>query len=613
MKVKLLTIFIIGFLGFAAWAEPEVSHRDSVVLQLPDVVVTAERVRHQRRDVAASVSVITGDELRATLARTVTDALSTLPGVFIQRTGQFGRTDIDIRGIGARGTQVAVLVDGRPEKMSLFGCTITHSLPLNNVERIEIVRGPLSVLYGSDALGGVVNIITRRATKPLDLNARLTYGSFNTMQLRIGAGTRQHNFHGFISFDKAISDGHLPNSEYNGNDLNVRTGYRFSSAVGLEFTGKYFTGVKHEPKRVTDPETLVATGWNRYDRGGLHLTSDFNTGVLNGTVKLYRLFGEHIFDPRDGWHSTDYTNGALLHLHREIADFNLVQAGLEFKQLGGTWIKSDTNRPFWFRNQFDIFVQDEQRLGPVVMNAGLRFARDNISGNILSPKAGLVLKPAAAIQLRLSVNRGFRYPPLNYTSIFPPKNPDLKPEIAWNYEAGINQQLGTVMEIDLAGYILKGENLIELAPNPNPPPPMRYQNRGSFQFKGLETGIRLKIDPFSARLAGSFNDFGVHTRARAETKADLALGFQKSRVSVDAGVHYVTNYFAADSSKQPIPSYWTADLRAGYQIFKGLRLFGAVENLFNRQYQTFADLPGVAAGLYQMPGRAFTIGLDYGE
>ncbi|MGC8798473.1 MAG: TonB-dependent receptor plug domain-containing protein [candidate division WOR-3 bacterium] len=613
MKLRLGTVFIIGFLGFATGQELEVMHRDSVVLELPEVVVTAERVRHHRRDVAASVSVVSGQELRNAIARTATDALATLPGVFIQRTGQFGRTDIDIRGIGARGTQVAVLVDGRPEKMSLFGCTITHSLPVNNVERIEIVRGPLSVLYGSDALGGVVNIITRQASKPLDLSTRLAYGSFNTAQFRFGAGTRQRNFHGLVSFDKAVSNGHLPNSQYNGNDLNVRAGYRFSPAIGLEFTGKYFTGVKHEPKRVTDPETLVATGWNRYDRGGVDLTSEFNTGVLNGMVKLYRLFGEHKFDPKDGWHSTDYTNGALLHLHREFAGLNLVQAGLEFKNLGGTWIKSDTLKPSWARNQFDVFTQDEQRFGPVVLNAGGRFARDNISGSILVPKAGLVIKPGNATQVRLSVNRGFRYPPLNYTSIFPPKNPDLKPEIAWNYEAGINQQFGKVAEIDLAGFILKGENLIELAPNPSPPPPSRYENRGSFQFKGLETGIRVKFEPFYARLSGSFSDYGVHTRARAETKLDFAFGLNRSRLSADAGVHYVGNYFAADSSDEPIPSFWTADLRAGYELLNGLRLFGAVENIFNRQYQAFADLPGVAAGLYQMPGRAFTLGIDYGK
>jgi len=613
MKIGTLTVFFFVLIGVAEPIKPGLTHQDSIVLQLPDVVVTAERVKHQRRDVAASVNVITADELRTSTARTITDALSTLPGVFIQRTGQFGRTDIDIRGIGARGTQVAVLVDGRPEKMSLFGCTITHSLPVNNVERIEIVRGPLSALYGSDALSGVINIITRQARKPLDVNARFSYGSFQTAQFRFGVGTRQRRLHGLVSFDKAISQGHLDNSQFNGNDLAVRAGYQVLPEVELEFTGKYFSGVKHEPKRVTDPDTLIATGWNQYNRGGLDLSANFSGDPFSGTLRLYRLFGEHQFDPKDGWHSTDYTNGTLLHLYRQIAGVNLVQAGLEFKGLGGTWIESDTDKPSWSRNQLDLFLVDEQRFGPVLVNAGARFARDNISGNAFAPKAGVVLKPIENTQLRLSINKGFRYPPFNYTSIFPPKNPTLKPEITWNYEAGINQQFGKIVEVDLTGYLLKGENLIELADNPAPPPQFKYVNKGSFTFRGLETGVGFSIEPFYLRGAGSFNDFGVHTRARAETKMDLTLGYRQTRFSLDGGIHYVTNYFAADSSQQRIPAYWTADLHAGYQLFKGLRLFVAVENVFNRNYQTFADLPGVSAGLYQMPGRAFTIGLDYGE
>jgi len=89
-------------------------------------------------------------------------ALTHLPGIFSHRTGDFGRRDVEIRGIGQRGVRLAVLVDGRPEKMGIFNCSVTHSFPLDNVERIEVVRGPSSVLFGPDAMGGVVNIITRR-------------------------------------------------------------------------------------------------------------------------------------------------------------------------------------------------------------------------------------------------------------------------------------------------------------------------------------------------------------------------------------------------------------------------------------------------------------------
>jgi len=604
MKFTLITInLIFGTLNAAP--------SDSVVLTLPEVVITAERVPHHIRDLAASVSVVTGEQLRSSGARTATDALSMLPGVFVQRTGQFGRTDIDIRGVGDKGTQIAVLIDGRPEKMSLFGCTVTHTLPLNNVERIELVRGPLSALYGSDALGGVINIITRKATKPLDLNAQLAYGSFKTFQSRLSAGTRWQNGHTLISFAKDISEGHLPNSQYNGNDIALRAGYNFSPAFDLDFSGKYFTGVKHEPKKATDPDTLIATGWNQYSRGGLDLTLGLRQKI-NGIFKLYRNFGEHQFDPKDGWHSTDYTNGALCHLHHRFAFNNLVQGGVEFKNLGGTWIKSDTSKPSWSRNQFDLFLADEQTIGPFIATLGARFARDNISGNAFAPKFGCVGKTPFGTALRLNVNKGFRFPPFNYTSIFPPKNAELLPEITWNYELGLSQEIAPILKLDIAGFILKGDNLIERAPNPTPPPYYKFQNKGSFLFKGIETALELNYRFITLSGTATVNDFGVHTRARPGQKLNFALSLHPGRFSGTINFNAVSRYYAADSSKDPIPSYQTVDLRLRYRLLNQLHISAAVENIFNRNYQAFASLPGESStGLYQMPGRAWTIGIDF--
>jgi len=582
---------------------------NSSVMTVDEVVVTAERIRHPVRDVAASVSVVTAVDLERTTARTATAALASLPGVFVQHTGEFGRSDIDIRGVGDRGCRVQVLVDGRPEKMPIYGCVVTHTLPLNNVERIEVVRGPLSVLYGSDAMAGVVNIVTRRADKPLDLYTRVDYGSFNTRHAVVSAGARQGAFNALFSADKAMSDGHLPNSQYNGNDLSLRAGYDFSSAFKLDFTGKYFTGVKHEPKRTTDPDTLAATGWNQYDRGGLDLTATLGSESLGGFAKLYRTFGEHVFDPKDGWHSTDFTNGAIVHGHRRFQFNNLAQAGIEAGMLSGTWMKSDTSRPTWTRNQVAVFAQDEQTLGPVTANAGVRLSYDAISGPALTPKAGLVGR-IGTTTLRGNVNRGVRYAPLNYTSVFPPKNESLQPEVCWNYEVGLNQPLVTGLNLDVAAFILQGQDLIEVVPVPGRVPPVQFQNTGSFLFKGVEAGVELRRGRWRSNLAYSLADFGANTRARAGSKLNLSAGATLAKLDLDVSFQHVARYFAAESSQSAVPAYYTFDLRAGYQILSWLGVFASVENLLDRQYDTFADLPGSQAGLYRMPGRSFTLGLN---
>jgi len=584
---------------------------DSSVLTVDEVVVTAERVRHPVRDVAASVSVVTAADLDRTLARTATAALASLPGVFVQKTGPFGRTDIDIRGVGDRGCRVQVLVDGRPEKMPIYGCVVTHTLPLNNVERIEVVRGPLSVLYGSDAMAGVVNIVTRQAERPLELGALLDYGSFNTRHATLTGGTRQGGLRVLASVDKAMSDGHLPNSQYNGNDASLRAGYNFSSAVQLDFTGKYFDGVKHEPKRSTDPDTFVATSWNHYQRGGLDLTGTLGSETFGGFAKVYRTFGEHQFDPTDGWHSTDFTNGVTLHGHRRFVASNLAQAGVEGSQLAGTWIQSDTSKPSWTRLQAAVFAQDEQTLGPVTANAGVRFSYDNVSGPFLCPKAGAVGRITGSTTLRANVNRGFRFPPIYqlYASDFPAKNPDLKPEASWNYEVGVNQQIVSGLSADVAGFILRGENLIETGPNPNPPPPKQFQNKGSFTFRGVEAALELRTGPWRSVVSYTLTDFGANTRARAGSKLNVAAGATVKKLDLDVTFQHVARCFAADSSTLPIPAYYTVDLRAGYPVLAWLDVFASAENLLDRKYDTYADLPGTQAGLYRMPGRALTVGL----
>ncbi|MEO0086147.1 MAG: TonB-dependent receptor, partial [candidate division WOR-3 bacterium] len=360
----------------------------------------------------------------------------------------------------------------------------------------------------------------------------------------------------------------------------------------------------------TDPETLVAVGWNQYDRGGLDLTASLTAAPVQGFAKLYRTFGEHRFDPKDGWHSTDYTNGVVFHFHRDFAFRNLVQAGVELKNMSGTWIKSDTSRPSWSRNQLGIFVQDEQRFGPLTVNAGVRYEHDNISGGIIAPKAGVVLRLPAAVNLRASLNRGFRFAPLNYTSVFPPKNPDLKPEVSWNCEAGVSWEVMSGIALDVAGYVLHGENLIETGPNPNPPPAVQFQNKGRFRFRGLETGVTARRGWFRGSLAGTLADYGVNTRARPGLKLDVSAGLELGRVDAEVAGHGVGRYFAADSSQSPIPAYATLDVRAGYRLVNWLRVSGRIENLLDVRYDAFTDLPGAGAGLYQQPGRAFTLALD---
>jgi outer membrane receptor protein involved in Fe transport len=139
---------------------------------------------------------------------------------------------------------------------------------------------------------------------------------------------------------------------------------------------------------------------------------------------------------------------------------------------------------------------------------------------------------------------------------------------------------------------------------------VQFQNKGSFAFRGIEAGLQLHRGPWRGNVSYSLTDFGVNTRARAGSKLNLAAGVTVSKFDLDFSFQHVARYHAADSSKSPIPSYYTLDLRVGYQLLKWLGAYASAENLLNRAYDAFADLPGTAAGLYRMPGRALTLGLN---
>jgi len=575
------------------------------VYWMDQIVVTATRMERAVKDLSATVSVVTSDDIEASNVNSCTDILGTLPGVFVQKTGAFGRADVEIRGLGGRGRKVMVLVDGRPVKMGLFGCTITHSLPLDNVERIEVVRGPLSVLYGSDALGGVINIITKKPTKPVQVDYTLSYGSFDTYVQRLRAGGSRGRLSLYATADKRKSRGHLPSSSYDGSDYTLRMGYKLAEGLDAALSCKYFKGHKEEPLRANEIDTLNA--WNDYERGALDLSLSGRFKGWELMAKVYKNLGEHEFS--DGWHSRDFTDGAIVHGSGRPFSGNTLTAGFEFRRQGGksfNWPKGK-----WDKSEYAIFLHDEQVLfDKAIFTLGGRYNYDDASGGSFCPQVGLVVHIKEGASIRASINKGFRSPQINELYMFPPHNEDLKPEEVWNYEVGLSGRIEDV-EAELVGYRMKGENMIQLEKNPNPPPKFKFQNTGSFDFKGIELNVRARM---AEGLLGTFSytylDPGDMTKGRPGDKLDMSLKYSRRKLSLSVKGQYVWDYFAADGRKEKIPDYFVADAKLSYELLPGFLGFLAVDNIFDADYKVYADLPGGKAGLYKMPGRAVTVGLS---
>jgi len=596
---------------FAADSGPETAKsknpRKADVRLHHEVTVTASPILKAVKDCSVSVSVMDEADIRAVRPLNALGALTHLPGIFAHRTGDFGRTDIEIRGIGQRGQRIAILVDGRPEKMGLFGCAVTHAYPLDNVERIEVVRGPSSVLYGPDAMGGVVNVITRRPEQGFRTELTTSYGAYKTFSFNLRHGAALERFDYFFTADRLSSEGHTVNSSSLGSAFTGRAGYDLGSGLSLTFRAKYFDGKKDEPGPQALPSLI---SWNHYKRGSADLGFDGRWDSGEFSVLAYDDFGRHVFS--DGWNSRDYYRGAIARGSLALGAGNRLSFGLDARFFGGKSYNYPKGE--WSKSDVGAYVHDELILDSRwILSAGARLDRDSQFGWEASPQAGLVWHAAEATTFRLSASKAFRTPHINELFLFPVSNPDLQPERSWNLELGLNQALTRKIVLDAAVFSMKGSNLIETVANPSGTSPSKFRNTGRFEFYGVEIGLKAEVPP-SLTLGGAFSflNTGDLTKGRPGKKLDFDARWMSGRIQAFLNVQAVSDYYAGDRKTLPISSYTLINGRVEYSITRSVGLFAELNNIAGETYWIYTDLSGKAAGLYEMPGRNAHFGVRVG-
>ncbi len=601
---------IVAFSALRAFAATEAPDSEVDAPKKPlfqeRVVVTAKMSPKELKNCSDSLLVLTRPELDFTTAANALAALGGQPGLFVQRSGDFGRADIDIRGLGQNGRRIAVLVNGRPEKMGLFGCAVTHAFPLDNVERIEVIKGPASVLYGGEAMGGAVNIITRRPENKSESQIQLHYGSFNTSQLNLQQGGKSGRWRYLVTYDRRQSDGHVENSGYRGDALTARCDWELAPRLELALEGKYFSGLKHEPGTVERP---LAGSWNDYRRGAVDLSLAATREKDEWSLRLYRNFGKHGFS--DGWDSTDFTNGALARWTTRRLKNHVVLAGGDYRTFGGQ--SNNYPKGEWRKSEGSLFIHDDWLPAPaVVVSAGLRLQFDSLYGAELCPQAGLVWHATPTLSTRLQASKGFRSPQLNELYMFPPANPDLEPERTWNYEIGVDWRLAPRWQLQASAFTMRGSNLIETRPNPGGGNPYIFLNSGSFEFSGVEVGLRANpVNPLEIELSHSYLHPGQRTTGRPGHKWDGTLRLRTRRFDVQLQGQQVNTYFAGENSQKPIPAYFVLNTRLAGKFIRNLELIVDVNNIFDEEYVIYGEFSGISAGTFVMPGRSVSLGLRW--
>ncbi|HET9000197.1 MAG TPA: TonB-dependent receptor [bacterium] len=571
--------------------------------ELPEVEVPGKRPQLPSTT-PASISVITSDELARLGALTVADALRVLPELRIKQSGGPGSlTTVSIRG--SSSAQVLILLDGVPLNRPDQASVDLSTLPIQNVERIEVLRGPFSAIYGSAALGGVINIVTRAA--PLTL-VSTRYGSYGLAGNLLSVGGRVENLTYLVQGILNSSGGFAPDTDFSNTTTMAKLRWQTADDAAATLTVNrlwHATGAPgplpvqdQDPlARLREDRTLVDLSW----RSG---KAD-SPGIL---ARLYYLEDDVNFNlPKFAFQSED-----TAHLWGVQAQVVLVPWSGHLLTLGGEYqgqtIAHSDNAPSPFSNQgYDLafYLQDDWQIASgILLSLGVREDNFQMYGSQVDPRIGVVVVLTDRLILRAGAGRTFREPTFDELAPALFGNPSLQPETAWSYDLGVEYALAPGLALHLTGYYTDATNLITSAPPLFVPLNVGHAivNGASIEIVGQVAEQWFVRANFTNQLARDANT-GLDVIYIPRQLANVEVSYRWAPGSTaTAIVSYVGDRFNDPANKERVPGYWLVGLNVAWGFAAGYTLQAGVNNLFDVSYQESLHFPE--------PGRTVYMGLS---
>ncbi|MCH5328763.1 MAG: TonB-dependent receptor [Coprobacter sp.] len=595
----------------------------SDTVSIEQVVVTANKALVNKNNIPLSISVITREEIEKSSESALLPVLSQrVPGLFVTQKGitGFGVSNggagaVNIRGVGG-GNKVLMLFDGQPQWAGVFGHSLPDTYVASDVDRVEVIRGPGSLLYGSNAMGGVVNIITRsQHTEGVSTQARIMYGSFNTQKYMINNGVRKGKFNSFFSINHDRTDGHRPNSQFNITNGFGKLGYEINTHLSLTGDVSLAYYDTHNPGTVTEP---IYHNWMKIWRGTASASLSNRFDKYKGAVQLFYNWGNHkIDDGQDApdipstyyFRSKDFNYGILAYESFFLLPGNQFTIGVDYKNWGGrAWNDNfdGTESPIIDKNVHEIagYAIMQQELWNILnLNAGVRYEHNSTFGNEWVPQVGFTVSPFSGNTIKASLSKGFRSPNIRELYMYMPANPDLKPESMLNYEVSVGQQfLGGKMHAEITAFYIDGKNtILTIVQNGK----RKNANSGRFYNSGVEFDFCYKILKnlnFNANY--SYLHMNKPLTGAPEHKLFGSVDYTPGRWSFTLNAQSIFNLYV---TTQPVDKedYTLLNARMAYRFGndkRNLTLFVKGENLTNTAYTINEGFP--------MPGIIAMGGID---
>jgi len=654
-------ILIYSTLSIHAQAETEEPVSEEVI-EIPEIVISAERMEQTSKNTAVTVNTLSAEEISKKNANTFDQALESIPGVTLNRSAGTATNSMSIRGSsemlgGGVGNRVLLLIDGRPAITADTGGANWSLLPMDVIQRVEVVKGALSPLYGSNAMGGVVNFITKSPTNVRETKFNLGLGYFDKPpewmryieqrsyfeDIGITHSDSYHNLGYIFHFSGQKSDGYRQNTDFGfyntygkiqyvtQKDLSVGLSLgRTSMERGYPHTWlinnktPYVHPLKIAHEKINDRQKKDI--WN-FD---LFLKSPISSkSKISANLYYFENYSKSLFNPDnlagDSWPSDFFTDsdakktGGLVQL--DIFPFrrNYLILGLDAQ------IDSIDSKPpeiMFGKHQASTlagFCQDKITLDnnfSVTLGAryDYRYLTEGKSEGQISPKLGLSYQVNQDTTLRFSLGQAFRAPSLGeiylkreiHSGINFKKNPNLRAEKLRFYgEIGLRRKIFNFLKIDTSLFLYNFSDMIfwqRLSENE-----FQVTNLNRSMITGSETGIKFSWGKLSALANYTYLDAKDKTAGRTDDKlpykskhtAYAALDYQYARFELGASLRYVseveeTIFYPNDAPEE----FYVVNIKLFYNLSNQVTLSAAVNNLLNRQYEEMAR--------YRMPGRSIT-------
>lgn len=616
MKKILFTVLFLG--GLVSLRAEEVP--DSLSVQkkvtIGEVVVTGTRNETDVRHLPMTVSVVNREQIEYRNDPSLLPLLTEyIPGLFTTSRGLMGygvsggaAGGMSLRGIGGvpqeglPTTGMLVLIDGHPQYMGLMGHPISDAYQSLLAERVEVLRGPASVLYGSNAMGGVINIVTRKMQQDgIRTHANVGYGSYNTLQSEVTNRIRKGRFTSIVSGSYNRTDGHRKDMEFEQYGGYAKFGYEISDAwnVWADVNLTHFDA--SNPGEISNP---LLDNDQRITRGMTSFALANNYAKTSGTLSFFYNWGKHWIndgynlggDPLDyRFHSRDLMLGVSWYQSVQLFEGNRLTVGFDYFHFGGeAWNKTlagerDTQAD---KTQDDVagYIDFRQNLGDwLTFDVGLRVDHHSQVGTEWVPQVGFSFHLPENSEVKLMASKGFRYPTIREMYMFRPANPDLKPERLWSYELSFAQRLlDGRLSYGVNVFYIDGENLIMRVPIDGRP---LNVNTGKIENSGIEAQVAYRIVPaWSVDANYSYLHMDNPVLASPEHKLYVGTAFSKGRWNVSTGLQYVAGLYK-ELDPEETEDFLLWNVRGSFRVLDGFDVWVKGENLLAQRYEINAGFP----------------------